>query len=126
MFTIQETLPDDSWAYGDVVELRFRAAVSKPGCWLPLNALQGGTDDGWYVFAVVPTADSSGKQSFRVERRPVEIRLLQDNQVFLESSLTTAEFVIVDGTHRVVAGQDVTPVTKAGQSIESDQQGAAN
>jgi len=126
VFTIQETLADDSWSYGDVVELRFREAVDESGCWLPLSTLQGGTDNGWHVFAVVSAADSSGKQSFQVERRPVDVRLLQNNQCFVEGSLTTGEFVIVDGTHRVVVGQQVTPVTKVGQLIESSEQGAAN
>lgn len=126
VFGIQETLPDDSWSYGEDVELRFREPVSASGCWLPLSALQKGTGEHWHVFVVAPTADATGKQAFRVERYPVAIRLLQNHLAFVESSLTVGEFVIVDGTHRVVAGQDVTPVTIVGQSIEPTQQGAAN
>ena len=124
-FTIQETLPDDSWSYDDVVELRFREAVETPGCWLPLNALQGGIGDTWYVFAVVFNADANGNQDFRAEVRPVDIRLLQNGEAFVESVLTSGESVIVDGTHRIVPGQQVTPVTNSGQSFGLSREGSA-
>jgi multidrug efflux system membrane fusion protein len=126
VLSIQEELPNNSWTSGDVVELRFFETIDASGCWLPLGALQKATDADWYVFAIVPTADASDTQTFIVERQPVKIRLLQNNLAFVESSLNSGAFVITDGTHRIVVGQSVIPVTRDGQQIRSSEPGAAN
>jgi multidrug efflux pump subunit AcrA (membrane-fusion protein) len=125
VFSVQDELPNDSWTYDDVVELRFRETVDISGAWLPLNAIQK-RGEGWYVIVVSPASDSGSRDTFTSERRPVDIRLLQDNRAFVESPLTTGEVVVTDGAHRIVPGQQVTPVMSIVQSMGADEQGAAN
>lgn len=123
IFEVQEDLPKGSWEYGDVVELRFRDLLDITGCWVPVNALQIGANNQWSVFVVVGLDGATGPDVFRVERRPVEIQLIQNNRAYVKSSLANDELVVVNGTHRIVEGQRVIPVPAAEQAVATLEQG---
>ncbi len=46
----------------------------------------------------------------RVARRILEIVQLEDDQALVQGSLDVGELVIVNGTHRIVPGQQVTTI----------------
>lgn len=124
VFEIQSELANDAWEYGDVVELRFRENLDTAGCWLPISALQRRAGDSWFVFTVQPSDSGSGTESFVVKRQPVTIQLLQNKRAYVDGELNSGAMVVVDGTHRIVNGQSVTPVRNAEQPIGPIQRGA--
>ena len=102
-------LSPDSWAYGQVVEVRFLNRTGKSGFWLPLSALQRNANGLWSALVAQPQGDAEDAP-LQVARRILEIVQLEDEQALVQGSLDEGELVIVNGTHRIVPGQQVTTI----------------
>jgi multidrug efflux pump subunit AcrA (membrane-fusion protein) len=95
---------------GQVVRLQWAETVATAGFWLPTTALSKGERGLWSCFALVQ--ESPGEAPFfRVERRAIEILHTENDRVFVRGLLQLGERVVKSGTHRLVAGQYVRPVT---------------
>ena len=102
---------DDSAAryvvHGQVVRLQLDETVEANGYWLPTTALTEGVRGLWTSFVVVEADpnDSTQPDSYRVERRDIEVLHTESNRVLVRGTLNSGDRVITSGTHRVVPGQ---------------------
>lgn len=114
-------LESSSWSYDTVVEVRYRTFEAESGYWLPMTALNRSANGDWSVLVAEPV---EGKASVAVLRQQsCEIVRQRNDQVLvakafpsgLGTGLVTAATlenaaVVLDGSHRVVAGQTVVPI----------------
>ena len=104
-----DALSPDSWAYGQMVEVRFLNRTGNSGFWLPLSALQRNANGLWSALVAQPLGDAEDAP-LQVARRSLEIVQLEDDQALVQGSLEEGDLVIVNGTHRIVPGQQVTAI----------------
>lgn len=90
---------------GDVVNIQFYVANPRTGFWLPLTALHREFEGLWSVLVAQPDGDGHVSQ-----RRYIEIERLENDRALVSGSLAAGDEVIVEGGHRVVPGQRVTPL----------------
>ncbi len=90
---------------GDLLQLALDEYRQRDGYWLPLAALTEG-ERGLWTTLVVEGEDGA---DYRVTQRIVEVAYHDAERVFVTSGIRTDDLLVVDGTHRVVVGQRVTP-----------------
>ena len=104
---------DTKTMFGQTVKIEFQTETTTEGFWIPQSALVGKSDGLWGVLVVAngkngTTAESPQSRSI-VAQRLVKILSMRDDWVLIEANLPETESVIVDGTHRIVLGQQVVP-----------------
>ena len=105
LLKFKDELSADSWSFGQVVEIRFFVRTTHSGYWLPLSALQRHSSGQWTIH-VVPQA---GHHSSAVVQRVAEVLHLEDDFVVASTTLNKDDRIVVNGGHRIVTGQQVTP-----------------
>ena len=98
----EDPLERDRWTFGETVEVHFWMPTDTSGYWVPLTALQGEGDDLWSVLRV-----EVGKSPQIAERRIVEIVQLEADHALVQGAIEAGDLIVVEGRHRVVAGQRV-------------------
>ncbi|TWT99239.1 Multidrug resistance protein MdtA precursor [Botrimarina colliarenosi] len=83
---------------GQVVRVGVREPVAMPGFWVPTQALSPGRRGLWTVLVAEEGAAAA---------RPVEVIEADGDHSFVRGALEAGEHVIVEGAHRIVAGQAV-------------------
>ncbi len=78
------------------------------GFWLPLTALTEGQRGLWNAYAVVSQEDGG----FILELRPVDILYAELERAYVRGAFEDGELALKTGTHRVVPGLKVRPVTE--------------
>lgn len=107
--SIQSDLEPIPWAFGQTVEVRFNLASDKTGCWVPLSALNRDASGLWSVYVAnlgVGDEKSDGDQGV-IQKKLVRLYQLQNDWALIDGSLQDEERIVVEGTHRVVSGQQV-------------------
>ena len=108
-------------ATGQIAKLKLSEPVSTYGYWLPMTALVGGERGLWscYVLGQPKDLELEAKNnqkldsnSFRVERRDLEILYTESDRVLVRGTLEHGDRVIIEGNHRFVPGLLVSPVEK--------------
>lgn len=84
---------------GQVVRIGVREPVEVTGYWVPTSALSPGGRGLWSVLVAEPSGVAAA--------RPVEVVENDGDRSFVRGALQAEEQVIVEGAHRVVAGQRV-------------------
>ncbi|MEM9351850.1 MAG: efflux RND transporter periplasmic adaptor subunit [Planctomycetota bacterium] len=87
---------------GQIVRFAAEQRVDEPGFWVPTTALVRGTRGLWSVYAVEDSADRQ-----MLARRDVEVLDTVGGRSYVRGTLMPGDRVVVDGSHRVVAGQSV-------------------
>ena len=106
---IDDSIVSTDWSFGQTVKIRFRLPTENSGYWIPLSALSRESTGLWSVLVVAnENADSAGKKN-TVQRRIVELNQLEDNRALTQGALADGDMVILNGSHRVVPGQLVSP-----------------
>ena len=85
---------------GQIVRLPLPERISAKGFLLPASALTPGPRGLWKVFVV--GAD------MLVEQRDVEVLYALGKLSLVSGTLSSGDAVVIDGVHRVVAGQEVS------------------
>ena len=96
--------PNQKWVYGESVEARFWLSSEETGIWLPYSALQRQFEGLWSTLVVVQKDEQQ-----LVERRIIDIIQLVDDFALVRGALQAGDMVIVDGSNRIVSGQEVVP-----------------
>ncbi|MEL6957856.1 MAG: efflux RND transporter periplasmic adaptor subunit [Pseudomonadota bacterium] len=104
-FSVDGATPP-SGAAGEI-RLNVEMEAPSPGTWLPLSALRQGPRGTWQVL-VVDDRDTGPT----VAVAAVELIYAADTQVFVTGTLFEGQAFITGGTHRVVPGERVTPLTE--------------
>lgn len=103
-----------NWSFGQIVEIRFLTPTANSGFWVPLSALQRESNGLWSIYAVTGNDDAgqsdSEQDGLQVQRRIVDMVQLEDDWALVQGAIQEGERIIVDGSHRIVPGQSVTPV----------------
>lgn len=93
---------------GELCEWRIEQPVSRSGYWLPASALTRGVRGLWSVMVVVDQNDHC-----LAEKRDIEILLTESDRVLARGMLSDGERIVVDGLHRIAAGQRIIDVGQA-------------
>ena len=99
-------------AIGSAVQVLYQAPVDAQGYWIPTAALTAGPRGLWAVYVAVPsvTDQSPGTHTtgiHTIERRQVELLRSQGEWSEVRGPLDADERLVIDGVHRIVAGQAV-------------------
>jgi RND family efflux transporter MFP subunit len=105
LFAVEGALPDAA-AYGDLVAVSVPRRIVAEGVWLPVTALLEGESGLWTVFVVA--ADDDGVP--RARRESVEVILADAARAYVRGALPVGGQIVSGGTHRLSAGQAVSPV----------------
>jgi RND family efflux transporter MFP subunit len=87
---------------GELVRLSLTREVESEAAWVPTTCLVKGTRGLWSCYAVVPAPTES---LFRVVRRDLELIHADVDRAYVRGTLQEGDRIILDGTHRVTAGQ---------------------
>ena len=90
-----------------IARLQITQNVATEGYWLPVTALVKSDRGLWSAYAVVPT-ENNDTDSYRVERRLVEILETEGDRVLVRGTLRSGDAIVTDGTQRLVPNQLVT------------------
>jgi len=88
-----------------IIRIQVEQQNNTKGFWVPMTSLVQSKRGLWAIYVVEPIEQGS---IFVVARRNVEVLHLQDVRAFVRGTIQSGERIIADGTHRVVAGQQVS------------------
>lgn len=95
---------------GQIARLNLSEHIDASGLLVPSSALVPGNRGLWNVRVVRREGDRSV-----AEQRDVEVLYALNDASLVTGTLMAGDLVVTDGAHRVVAGQAVTPVVRAGR-----------
>lgn len=98
---------------GELCEWRIEQPANRSGYWLPASALTRGVRGLWSVMAVV---EQEG--NYLAEKRDIEVLLTESDRVLARGMLSDGERIVVDGLHRIAAGQQIVD---AKQPVPADE-----
>lgn len=87
---------------GQVARLELAQSIDVSGYWLPTTALVRGVRGLWSCYVL---GTSKQNDTFRVERRDVEVLHTESDRVLVRGTLQAGDRVITSGTHRLVSEQ---------------------
>ena len=135
-FQVTDPIEPKDWSFGQTVKIGFLTNTANSGYWLPTSALSRESTGLWSALVLKKESadeesdDESDNESsdpsddFNVQRKMLELIQLEDDWALVKGSLTDGEFVIVNGSHRVVPGQRVN-VTDVSAEFEAPSLGAS-
>ncbi len=96
---------------GTAVQVELKTQTETQGHWIPTSALTSGVRGLWAVFVAIPLepaqAAAESQATHRIERRQVELLRSQGDWSEVRGPITGSEQLVIDGVHRIVAGQKV-------------------
>lgn len=110
---------------GDLATLTLTASVSKPGYWLPLDALSEGPRGLWTVYGLKTVGDDlslpkdGSEATYEIIPHLVEILYEESDRVFARGTLQADTLVVAAGLHRIVPGQLVHLAQQADVQVAS-------
>jgi RND family efflux transporter MFP subunit len=116
---------NDQVVPGQIVRVEIEDSAHAQGFWVPIGALTRSSRGLWSVLVAERPA---GKNHMTAARRDVEVLHTTGQRSLVRGTLMPGDAVIIDGTHRVAAGQRVTDGRLAQQSRQggtSDSDSAA-
>lgn len=133
LLELQEPLTVDQWKYAEVVEVRCRRNTRDSGYWLPLSAIHDAAGDSWSVLVAEkqslqssPSSEagqlSENPSAWVAVRRDCQVQRYADGRVLVNASDLDRALLIIEGGHRLVAGQAVKPVFATASSTGADVQ----
>ncbi|MGK7939722.1 MAG: efflux RND transporter periplasmic adaptor subunit [Crocosphaera sp.] len=88
---------------GALARLKVTETIAKSGFWLPITALIKGDRGLWSCYGVI-----EGENGTKiVEKRDIELLYTQSNRVLVRGTIKPGDYIITEGTQRVVPGQIV-------------------
>ncbi|MFK7890785.1 MAG: efflux RND transporter periplasmic adaptor subunit [Granulosicoccus sp.] len=98
----------DTLVFGQTAELVLKRQVDQSGFWVPVSALSEGDRSLWSLFVL---DDAELEDSvYRVSRQHVELSHTDGVRAFVLSSSNDSPTIVVDGVHKIAAGQIVRVV----------------
>ena len=104
---------DTKSMFGQTVKIEFQTETATQGFWIPQSALVGKSDGLWGILVVANAESGTAANAIApnkvVAQRLIKILSMKDDWVLVDATLPDTESIIVDGTHRIVLGQQVNP-----------------
>lgn len=96
---------------GDLVRLELSEWVERPGFWLPISALTEGAHGVWAAYVAEPGSNLEViEATHTLKPRRLELIYQNEERVYVRGAISADEQVVANGTHRVVARQQVRVV----------------
>lgn len=96
---------------GSAVQVELKRQMETQGYWIPTSALTSGIRGLWAVFVATPLENvqpaAESRATHRIERRQVELLRSQGDWSEVRGPIAGSEQLVIDGIHRIVAGQKV-------------------
>lgn len=92
----------DNALVGDLIAADLSINLNQKGVWVPISALANGVRGMWNVYVV------GNEGNTQIGNRAVEIIYSDGERAFITGALADGELLVVAGTHRFVARQNVT------------------
>ena len=89
---------------GQIARVRFETEVAEAGFWIPDRAIITDQRGLWSCFTVELDPDGS---KGRLRRQAVEVLFQETDRVFVRGTLRDGQWIVADGMHRYVDGQQV-------------------
>ena len=108
--SIASNMQNIPWAFGQSVEVRFTLDNDQSGFWLPLSALNRDASGLWSLLVVSSDRSPQDRDAEGVaplSRKLVNLLSVQNEWALVDGALQENEQVVVNGLHRIVAGQMV-------------------
>lgn len=96
---------------GQLVRVTIDQEVTKPGFWLPINAITDGVRGQWQIFTASPIGDSNN--SYQLKAATVKILHTNDHTAYIDGLSLEPHKIIAQGVHRYVGGQRIKTTTQA-------------
>jgi len=96
---------DTDVIFGQTVALQLETVVSKPGAWVPVDALQSGEGSVWRILVIDDNV---------IRQAAVEILHIDGPNAFVRGTFEDGMQIVTAGAHRVVSGQTVTVLGQEG------------
>ncbi|MDJ1184740.1 efflux RND transporter periplasmic adaptor subunit [Roseofilum casamattae] len=100
---------NDRIRVGQTARLVLSETQAIQGFWVPSTALIPADRGLWSIYAIAPSEDPD---TYIVARRDVEILHTEGDRALVRGTLQPGDRIIPSGTHRIVTGQQVTPIER--------------
>ena len=111
---ITSDLSSVQYALGSIVKVSFDSFREANGFWLPLSAMQKRAGGLWSTMVL----ETTGSRTI-AGQRTIELVYVDNETAYVTGALKDGDLVIVDGTHRIVPGQNVTPAAQNKNALSS-------
>jgi RND family efflux transporter MFP subunit len=92
--------PQGTVLAGDLLQVSFPQTINENGYWLPRSAITAGVRGMWSVLTV-----SELGQETAIIPKAVSVLYGTEHKVFVSGALSSSDYVVFNGTHRIVPGQ---------------------
>lgn len=96
---------------GQLVRVTIEQEITKPGFWLPINAITDGVRGQWQIFTASSIGDSNN--SYQLKAATVKVLHSNDHVVYIDGLSLEPHNIIAQGVHRYVGGQIINTTTQA-------------
>ena len=107
LLEITSDLSSVEYALGSIVKVSFDSFREASGFWLPLSGMQKRAGGLWSTM-VLETSNGNTIAG----QRTIEVIYVENDTAYVTGALNDGDLVIADGTHRIVPGQNVTPISE--------------
>ena len=98
---------------GQIARLNLNVRINETGYVIPSSALVPGARGLWNLFVAAPNTSPDAEGQFNIEQRSAEVLYTLGEASLVRGTIADDELIVVDGVHRVVAGQPVTVEIKS-------------
>jgi multidrug efflux pump subunit AcrA (membrane-fusion protein) len=94
---------------GRMIRVQLEQELQQSGIWVPMKALARGQRGLWSVFVAnrMPGNTPSFEPTFKLERRDVEVLIIDVERVLIRGEIQTGDLLVTTGLHRFTPGQMV-------------------
>lgn len=96
---------------GQLVRVTIEQEITKPGFWLPINAITDGVRGQWQIFIASPTTTSTN--SHQLQAATVNVLHTNEHSAYINGLTLESHKIVAQGVHRYVSGQVVKTSTPA-------------
>jgi len=90
---------------GQLVRVTIKQEITKPGFWLPINAITDGVRGQWQIFIASPT--NGENDSYQLMAATVSILHTSEQTAYINGLSLESHQIVAKGVHRYVSGQVV-------------------
>ena len=114
LLELTSDLSSVEYTLGSIVKVSFDSFREASGFWLPLSSMQKRAGGLWSTMVLETSAGST-----IASPRTIEVIYVEHDNAYVIGALKDDDWVVADGTHRIVPGQNVTPVSETKQERPS-------
>lgn len=96
---------------GQLVRVTIEQEITKPGFWLPIDAITDGVRGQWQIFIASPTNDANN--SYQLKAATVNVLHTSEKTAYINGLSLEPHQIVAQGVHRYVGGQLIKASTQA-------------